>query len=130
LESALKGRGFSRAEAAPGSEGALAPEGNLPPHRPFKIVYASLYHDVRPTFVVDITAQFEARLQSIFAYKSQFTDQEAGRGDFPAHDDIRDRVAAMARFYGALAGVKYAEPFAQKEVGLVDDLTSLPVKSI
>jgi bacillithiol biosynthesis deacetylase BshB1 len=102
----------------------------IPPHRPFKIVYASLYHDVRPAFVVDITAQFEARLQSIYAYKSQFTDQEAGRADFPAHDDIRDRVAAMARFYGMLAGVKYAEPFVQKDVGLVDDLTAIPVKSI
>jgi bacillithiol biosynthesis deacetylase BshB1 len=100
------------------------------PHRPFKIVYASLYHDVRPTFVVDITGQFEARLQSIYAYKSQFTDQEAGRGDFPEHADIRDRVAAMARFYGALAGVKYGEPFVQKEVGLVEDLTVIPVKSI
>jgi bacillithiol biosynthesis deacetylase BshB1 len=99
--------------------------GDSPAHRPFKIVYASLYHDVRPTFVVDITAQFEGRLQSIFAYKSQFTDQEAGRGDFPEHDDIRDRVAAMARFYGALAGVKYGEPFVQKEVGLVDDLTAI-----
>jgi hypothetical protein len=29
-----------------------------------------------------------------------------------------------------LAGVKYAEPFLQKEVGLAEDLTSLPVKSI
>ena len=104
--------------------------GDSPAHRPFKIVYASLYHDVRPTFVVEITAQFEARLASIYAYKSQFTDQEAGRADFPAHDDIRDRVAAMARFYGALAGVQYAEPFVQKEVGLVDDLTAIPVKSI
>src|SRR5580692_12875663 len=28
-------------------------------HRPFKIIYASLYRDVRPTFVVDITDQFE-----------------------------------------------------------------------
>jgi LmbE family N-acetylglucosaminyl deacetylase len=129
-EPASEGHDFSRAEKLQGKKGALAPEGNLPPHRPFKIVYASLYHDVRPTFVVDITAQFEARLQSIFAYKSQFTDQEAGRGDFPAHDDIRDRVAAMARFYGMMAGVKYAEPFVQKEVGLVDDLTALPVKSI
>src|SRR5690348_8808294 len=25
------------------------------PHRPFKIIYATLYHDVRPTFVVDIS---------------------------------------------------------------------------
>src|SRR5262250_3214912 len=34
------------------------------PHRPFKIVYATLYHDIRPTFVVDITDQFDARLES------------------------------------------------------------------
>jgi hypothetical protein len=36
----------------------------------------------------------------------------------------------MARYYGMLAGVTYAEPFLQKEVGLVEDLTVLPVKSI
>jgi hypothetical protein len=36
----------------------------------------------------------------------------------------------MARFYGMLAGVKYAEPFLQKEVGLVEDLLSVPVQSI
>ena len=102
----------------------------LAPYRPFKIVYATLYYDTRPTFVVDITEQFEARLQSILAYKSQFTDQEAGRGLFPAQAEIRERVEAMARFYGLLAGVKYAEPFVQKEVGLVDDLAAIPVKSI
>ena len=100
------------------------------PHRPFKIVYATLYYDIRPTFVVDITGQFEARLESIYAYKSQFTDQEAGRNDFPAHAEIRERVSTMAHFYGMLAGVQYAEPFMQKEVGLVEDLTVIPVKSI
>ncbi len=99
-------------------------------HRPFKIIYATLYYDIRPTFVVDITDQFEARLESIYAYQSQFSDQQSGSGDFPAHAEIRERIAAMARFYGLLAGVKYAEPFLQKEVGLVDDLTCIPVKSI
>jgi N-acetylglucosamine malate deacetylase 1 len=102
----------------------------LKPHRPFKIVYATLYYDIRPTFVVDITAQFEGRLESIYAYKTQFSDQEAGKNDFPAHAEIRDRVSAMAGYYGLLAGVRYAEPFLQKEVGLVDDLTQIPVKSI
>lgn len=100
------------------------------PHRPFKIVYATLYYDVRPTFVVDITEQFEARLESLMAYKTQFSDQEAGKGIFPARDEIRSRVEAMARFYGVLGGVTYAEPFLQKEVGLVEDLTLIPVKSI
>jgi bacillithiol biosynthesis deacetylase BshB1 len=103
---------------------------NLGPHRPFKIIYATLYYDIRPSFVVDITDQFESRLESIYAYKTQFSDQEAGKGDFPANAEIRERVASMARYYGLLAGVKYAEPFLQKEVGLVDDLTQIPVKSI
>jgi N-acetylglucosamine malate deacetylase 1 len=102
----------------------------LPPHRPFKIMYATLYYDVRPTFVVDITDQFEARFQSLMAYKSQYSDQEAGKDLFPAQNEIRSRVEAMARFYGMLGGVTYAEPFLQNEVGLVDDVTLIPVKSI
>jgi N-acetylglucosamine malate deacetylase 1 len=100
------------------------------PHRPFKIIYATLYYDVRPTFVVDITEQFEARFQSLMAYKTQFSDQDAGKDLFPAQKEIRDRIEAMARFYGMLGGVEYAEPFLQKEVGLVDDLLMIPVKSI
>jgi N-acetylglucosamine malate deacetylase 1 len=103
---------------------------SLAPHRPFKIIYATLYYDIRPSFVVDISEQFEGKFASILAYKSQFSDQEAGQDLFPAHDEIHARVEAMARFYGMLGGVTYAEPFLQKEVGLVDDLLSIPVKSI
>jgi N-acetylglucosamine malate deacetylase 1 len=102
----------------------------LAPHRPFKIIYATLYYDVRPTFVVDIGEQFEEKFASIMAYKSQFSDQEAGRDVFPAHGEIFARVQSMARFYGMLGGVQYAEPFLQKEVGLVEDLLAIPVKSI
>ena len=102
----------------------------LAPHRPFKIIYASLYFDVRPTFVVDITEHFEARFQSLMAYKSQYENQDAGAKDFPLKEEIRHRLETMAGFYGLLAGVKYAEPFVQKEVGLVDDVMMIPVKSI
>ena len=102
----------------------------LPAHRPFKIIYASLYDDVRPSFVVDITNQFETRFQALLAYKSQYTDQSAGSGLFPAQQEIRSRMESMASFYGLLAGVKYAEPFVQKEVGLVEDLAAIPVQSI
>jgi LmbE family N-acetylglucosaminyl deacetylase len=103
---------------------------NLTAHRPFKIIYATLYHDIRPTFVIDITEQFESRLESLMAYKSQFSDQQAGKDIFPARDEIRARVESMARFYGSFAGVTYAEPFLQKEVGLVEDVTAIAVKSI
>jgi len=100
------------------------------PHRPFKIIYASLYRDVRPTFVVDITAQFETRLEALMAYESQFSDQQAGSGIFPSQREIRARIESMARFYGMMGGVTYAEPFVQKEVGLVEDVMAIPVKSI
>jgi N-acetylglucosamine malate deacetylase 1 len=109
---------------------APAPHDELAPYRPFKIIYATIYYDVRPTFVVDITDQFEARFESLMAYKSQFSDQEAGKDIFPARVEIRARIEAMARFYGMMAGVTYAEPFLQKEVGLVEDVTAMPVKSI
>ncbi len=102
----------------------------LSPHRPFKIIYASLYFDVRPTFVVDITQYFEARFESLMAYKSQYENQETGTGLFPLKEEIRQRLENMAGFYGLLAGVKYAEPFVQKEVGLIDDVMMIPVKSI
>ena len=64
------------------------PAATANPHRPFKIIYATLYYDVRPTFVVDITEQFEARFEALMAYKTQFSDQEAGKGIFPARDEI------------------------------------------
>jgi bacillithiol biosynthesis deacetylase BshB1 len=101
-----------------------------PPHRPFKIVYASLYADVRPSFVVDITPFIEQRHAALMAYKSQYQNQATGSGLFVPEEEIRDRTFAEARHYGLLAGVRYGEPFVQKEVGLVDDLTLLPVQSI
>lgn len=112
------------------SAAVVARDSPATPHRPFKIIYATLYYDIRPTFVVDVSDQFEEKFASILAYKSQFSDQEAGKDLFPAEQEIRARVESMARFYGMLGGVTYAEPFHQKEVGLVEDLLAIPVKSI
>ena len=100
------------------------------PHRPYKILYASLYADVRPTFVVDITPHIETRLQALLAYRSQYGAQPTGSGLFVPEEDIRERMYATARHYGLLAGVRYAEPFVQREVSLTADLMALPVASI
>jgi len=110
--------------------GGKPPDSPLKPHRPFKIVYASLYADVRPSFIVDITPFIEQRHAALMAYRSQYANQAQGGGLFVPEEEIRDRTFAEARHYGLLAGVKYGEPFVQKEVGLVDDLTLVPVQSI
>jgi bacillithiol biosynthesis deacetylase BshB1 len=132
--------GLSKLELSPARPESLsitvAPTGNWKPepgnlpHRPFKIIYATLYFDIRPTFVVDISDHFQARFEALMAYTSQYSDQPAGAGLFPQHAEIRTRLETMARFYGMLAGVTYAEPFLQREVGLVDDLCSIPVASL
>ncbi|MGA3069513.1 MAG: bacillithiol biosynthesis deacetylase BshB1 [Terracidiphilus sp.] len=100
------------------------------PHRPFKIVYASLYADVRPSFIVDISPFIEQRHAALMAYRSQYANQPAGSALFVPEEEIRERTFAEARHYGLLAGVRYGEPFVQKEVGLVEDLTLLPVQSL
>jgi bacillithiol biosynthesis deacetylase BshB1 len=100
------------------------------PHRPFKILYASLYADVRPSFVVDITLYIEQRHQALMAYKSQYQNQASGSSLFVPEEEIRERTFAEARHYGLLGGVRYAEPFVQKEIGLVEDVMRIPVQSM
>lgn len=116
--------------AAPPARAAEEPMDLGLPHRPFKIVYASLYADVRPSFIVDITPFVEQRHLALMAYRSQYANQTVGNTLFVAEEEIRERTFAEARHYGLLAGVRYGEPFVQKEVGLVDDLTLLPVQSL
>lgn len=101
-----------------------------PPHRPHKILYSSLYANVTPSFVVDISTQFERRMSALLAYESQYGAVGAGAELFPNEREIRERLAAVARFYGNLIGVKYGEPFVLKETMRVDDITTMGVRSL
>jgi hypothetical protein len=85
---------------------------------------------VKPTFVVDISQQFERRMESLLAYRSQYAAMVEGAELFPDETEIRERLGAAARFYGNLIGVKYGEPFVVKETMRVDDIVALPVRSI
>jgi bacillithiol biosynthesis deacetylase BshB1 len=100
------------------------------PHRPFKIIYSSLYANVTPSFVVDISAQFERRMEALLSYESQYGAGGGASDVFPDPREIRERLAAVARFYGNLIGVRYGEPFVVKETMRVDDLVALGVRSL
>ncbi|HYW48433.1 MAG TPA: bacillithiol biosynthesis deacetylase BshB1 [Bryobacteraceae bacterium] len=100
------------------------------PHRPQKILYSSLYADVKPSFIVDISAQFERRMLALLSYTSQYGESSEGGALFPDEQEIRERLGAIARFYGNLVGVKYGEPFVVKEAIRIDDIVAMPVRSI
>lgn len=105
-------------------------EEDVPPHRPFKILYSSLYANVTPSFVVDITRQFDRRMAALLSYKSQYGETDVASELFPSHTEVEERLAAIARFYGNLIGTKYGEPFVVKESMRVDDVMNMPVRSI
>jgi len=101
--------------------------------RPFKILYSTVYYrEVRPTFVVDITRYFDRRYRAILAYHSQFrpsAKDKKSKVDIPL-DRLHKEVNLIARYYGQLAGVEYAEPYLVKEVMQVEDVVALPVRSV
>jgi bacillithiol biosynthesis deacetylase BshB1 len=101
--------------------------------RPFKILYATSYDPtVRPSFVVDITREYPRRLRAIMAYASQFRPKKRARSGkvFIPLDRLTQRVGLVARFYGEMVGVEYAEPFLVKEVMQVENVVDLPVRSL
>jgi bacillithiol biosynthesis deacetylase BshB1 len=108
----------------------LALEGE--PFRPFKILYSISYAEVRPTFVVDITAQYAQRHKAILAFGSQFRPDKSQPKSkvFLAIDRLEGQMNQLARHYGEMIGVQYGEPFLQKELMKVDDVVKLEVRSI
>jgi bacillithiol biosynthesis deacetylase BshB1 len=99
------------------------------PHRPFKVLYSSAYANVTPSFVVDITGQFERRMAALLSYQSQYGPSGEGAELFPTPEEIRERLEAVARFYGTLIGVRYGEPFVVKETLEVEDVLAMGVRS-
>ncbi len=102
------------------------------PFRPFKILYATSFEGMTPSFVVDITRQYETRHRAILAYGSQFRPASSERKQrvYLAIDELDNRMELLARHHGALIGVKYGEPFLQKELMAVEDIVNLAVRSI
>jgi LmbE family N-acetylglucosaminyl deacetylase len=102
------------------------------PHRPFKVLYALSYREdpVKPTFVVDISDQFERKLQAIRCYASQFDGAVSAGEIFPTGQDLYVRVETQNAHYGSLIRSRYGEPFFTHETVLVDDVVGLGVQSM
>jgi bacillithiol biosynthesis deacetylase BshB1 len=101
-------------------------------HRPHKLLYALSYREdpVKPTFVVDITAQFERKLAAIKCYGSQFDGVKAAGEIFPTGQDLYSLVDTQNAHYGSLIRKRYGEPFFTHETMEVEDVLKLGVRSI
>lgn len=102
------------------------------PYRPFKILYSTAFADVRPTFVVDISSQYEQRRKAILSYQSQFRPRknENKAKVYLGLEQLEEEMNRLARQAGHHIGVKYGEPFLMKELAKVDDVVKMEVRSI
>ena len=107
----------------------VAPD--VPKHRPHKIVHTLAYRQdfVRPTFVVDISDEFEQKMRAIRCYASQFDGATQAGEVYPTGEPLYDVVTHYAATYGSLIRTRYGEPFFTTEMMRVDDIGSLEVST-
>ena len=104
-------------------------EPDLEKHRPRKVLHSITYREdhIRPTFVVDISAEFERKLDAIRCYGSQFDTVTQAGEVYPNGDPLYEIVRHQAAHYGSLIRTRYGEPFFTTEAMRVDDITTLEV---
>jgi len=103
----------------------------LPAHRPRKVVFCIAYREdaPRPTFVVDVSATFERKLEAVRCYGSQFDGATQAGEVMPTGEPLYDVVRHQAAHYGSLIRARYGEPFATLETMRVEDVTTLDVST-
>ncbi len=94
----------------------------LPAHRPQQVIYFPATFFAEPTFLVDVSAVFEKKLEAIRAFGSQFHDPSAsGPETFISRKGFLEGLTSRARSFGRLAGVAYAEGFVSSVPPLLLD---------
>ena len=95
------------------------------PHRPDAVVYYLQNYILHPTFVVDITDSFAAKMAALKCYKSQFHNPRSKeRMTFIAKKSFIELIEARARHFGALIGTEFGEGFVTKQPPRIDDVAA------
>jgi bacillithiol biosynthesis deacetylase BshB1 len=97
------------------------------PHQAKAIYFYFLPMGTPPTFIVDVSEQFDAWIQALDCHQSQFHNPDRPRGaELPS---VRDVFESFARYWGWQIGVKYGQAFLSTSPLRVGDPITL-VKDI
>ena len=96
-------------------------------HRPLKILHCLTYRQdfVRPSFVVDVSDDFERKLEAIRCYASQFEGLTQAGEVYPNGEPLEEVIRHYAAYYGTLIRRKYGEPYYTTEMVEVTDVLAL-----
>ncbi len=76
----------------------------LAPHRPERVAFACGAGAIAPSFIVDISEQFEAKIEALRKHKTLFEREH----------EFLALAASRARVFGSLVGVEYGEAFYER----------------
>jgi bacillithiol biosynthesis deacetylase BshB1 len=107
----------------------IAPE--IPKHRPKKVIHCISYRQdfEKPTFVVDISDEFEQKLEAIRCFASQFEGATQAGEVHPTGEPLYDAIRHYAAYYGTMIRTRFGEPFFTTETVRVDDVVALEVST-
>jgi bacillithiol biosynthesis deacetylase BshB1 len=91
-----------------------------PSHRPFRTVFYGGRIAFRPSFIVDVSETFAAKMAALRCYRSQFHQEGAAGGPREPETLISTPLALevfehRSRYYGAMIGARHGEPFVLRE---------------
>jgi N-acetylglucosamine malate deacetylase 1 len=96
------------------------------PHRPRAFYHYMQWFEFPPSFIVDVTEEFELRMKVMRAFKSQFHDPKSTeRETVLSKPEFIEMIITKLEYYGDRIGVRYGEPFFSPQAIAVNDLYSL-----
>jgi len=92
------------------------------PFRPKMIFYFQHRDEFEPSFLVDISEEFERKMEAVAAHGSQFFDPDSSEPDtFISSGYFMEALVKRMEYYGMRIGARYAEPFLIRQYISVDD---------
>jgi bacillithiol biosynthesis deacetylase BshB1 len=108
-------------------------ETGQPHHRPLRVIHYMMHSLFIPTFIVDVTEEWEAKEAAIRCYASQLNvpgSSTEGEPTYISSPHFLQTIDARGRYYGAQIAATYGEAFFQPEIMRVEDPMSLALGSV
>jgi bacillithiol biosynthesis deacetylase BshB1 len=85
-------------------------------YRPAKLFYYMQTYTFEPSFIIDISECFEAKMKAVKAYSSQFHNPKSPDPEtFISRPEFIKYIESRTQFYGFQIGRQYGEPFYCEE---------------
>ena len=97
-----------------------------PGHRPEKLIYYMCHYEFQPSFIVDVTDQYERKMAAIRCFGSQiFNPDYPGERTLISSPEYMESIEVRSRYYGWHIKAKYGEPFLVKDALKIEDVTTI-----